>query len=178
MTENTKKLLQKMTLAEKAALVSGHNFMYTNAIPSAGIPPLECSDGPHGLRKQAAGGDNGVGGSEPSTAFPTAATTANSWDPQNLVRIGKAMGEEARYYGVDVVLGPAMNIKSSAIDERSRRKYPSSSIFPMIYSATRTCFSGKSRKPNCRDRCSFSDCPAEKGTSSFRSARSVISRSL
>ena len=119
MTENTKKLLQKMTLAEKAALVSGHNFMYTNAIPSAGIPPLECSDGPHGLRKQAAGGDNGVGGSEPSTAFPTAATTANSWDPQNLVRIGKAMGEEARYYGVDVVLGPAMNIKRNPLCGRN-----------------------------------------------------------
>ena len=108
---NVKEMLQKMSIEEKAALVSGHNFMYTNAIPSIGLPALECSDGPHGLRKQAAGGDNGVGGSEPSTAFPTAATTASGWNKDNLIAIGEAIAEECRYYGVDVLLGPAVNIK-------------------------------------------------------------------
>ena len=108
-----------MTLEEKAALVSGHNFMYTNAIPSAGLPPLECSDGPHGLRKQGAGGDNGVEGSLPSTAFPTAATTASGWNRENLKKMGAAIAKECRHYGVDVLLGPAVNIKRNPLCGRN-----------------------------------------------------------
>lgn len=81
-------ILKQMTLEEKAALVSGTDFMYTNPIPRLGIPSLCMSDGPHGLRKQKAGGDNGITASEPATAFPTAVTTASGWNPDNLKRMG------------------------------------------------------------------------------------------
>lgn len=114
-----KSIVNKMTLEEKAALVSGHNFMYTNEIPSSGIPSLACTDGPHGLRKQSSGGDNGVSGSEPSTAFPTAATTASGWNIENVRKMGEAIAEECRYYGVDVLLGPAVNIKKNPLCGRN-----------------------------------------------------------
>ena len=46
------RLMQKLTVEEKAALVSGTDFMYTNPIPRLGVPSLRMSDGPHGLRLQ------------------------------------------------------------------------------------------------------------------------------
>lgn len=88
-------ILKQMTLEEKAALVSGTDFMYTNPIPRLGIPSLCMSDGPHGLRKQKAGGDNGITASEPATAFPTAVTTASGWNPDNLKRRGLPLAGNA-----------------------------------------------------------------------------------
>ena len=108
---DTEQLVKQLTIEEKAALVSGTDFMYTNPVPRLGIPPLRMSDGPHGLRVQTEGGDNGVTGSLPATAFPTASTVASSWNPQNSYKIGAAIGKEAHEYGVHVVLGPGANIK-------------------------------------------------------------------
>ena len=105
------KFLSELTLEEKAALVSGTDFMYTNPIPRLDIPSLRMSDGPHGLRVQKEKGDNGVSESEPATAFPTAACTASGWDPENTRKTGAAIAEECRYYGVHVLLGPGVNIK-------------------------------------------------------------------
>ena len=84
-----------LTREEKAALVSGTNFMETNPIPAKRIPALVMADGPHGLRKQTAGGDNGVSQSEPATAFPTAVTTASSWNPENLRQMGLPLPKNA-----------------------------------------------------------------------------------
>lgn len=112
-------ILKKLTAEEKASLVAGTNFMDTCAIERAGIASLRMSDGPHGLRVQAEGGDNGVTGSAPATAFPTAACTACGWDAENLRRIGRAIAEEARYYGVSVVLGPGANIKRNPLAGRN-----------------------------------------------------------
>ena len=106
-----KELLSKLTAEEKAALVSGTDFMFTNRIPRLNIPALRMSDGPHGLRVQTEGGDNGVTGSLPATAFPTAACTASGWNPENARKMGKAIARECHKYGVHIVLGPGGNIK-------------------------------------------------------------------
>ena len=107
------KLLAGLSAEEKAALVAGTDFMYTNPVPRLGIPSLRMSDGPHGLRVQGEGGDNGVTGSFPATAFPTAAALACGWDEENARKVGRAIGKEAHKYGVHVVLGPGANIKRS-----------------------------------------------------------------
>ena len=116
---NIEKLLRDMTVEEKAALVSGTDFMYTNPIPRLGIPSLCMSDGPHGLRVQSEGGDNGVSKSEPATAFPTAAATASSWNPDIPRRMGEAIAKECRHYGVHTLLGPGVNIKRNPLCGRN-----------------------------------------------------------
>lgn len=122
-------ILKQMTLEEKAALVSGTDFMYTNPIPRLGIPSLCMSDGPHGLRKQKAGGDNGITASEPATAFPTAVTTASGWNPDNLKRMGAAIGRECRHYGVHTLLGPGVNIKRNPCADGILNTFPKTLIW-------------------------------------------------
>ncbi|MBQ3386400.1 MAG: beta-glucosidase, partial [Eggerthellaceae bacterium] len=112
-------VLREMTVEEKAALVSGTDFMFTNPIPRLGVPSLRMSDGPHGLRLQNGGGDNGVSSSEPATSFPTAACTASGWNPENLRRMGAAIAEECRFYGVHTLLGPGVNIKRNPLCGRN-----------------------------------------------------------
>ena len=112
-------ILNELTLEEKIALVAGTNFMYTNSIPRLNIESLRMSDGPHGLRVQIGSGDNGVSNSEIATSFPTAASTASSWNENNLYMMGKAMAEEAKLYGVDIILGPGVNIKRNPLAGRN-----------------------------------------------------------
>ena len=115
-----KEYTDQMTLEEKAALLSGKGEWQTWNIDRLGIPSVYCSDGPHGIRKQAGAGDHlGLNPSLPATCFPTAATVANSWDPSLGEEIGKALGEEAAAQGVDIVLGPGLNIKRSPLCGRN-----------------------------------------------------------
>ena len=107
---------EKLTLEEKAALLQGWTTWTTRQVQHAGIPAMFLSDGPHGLRKQAEKGDHlGLGASVKATCFPTAATMANSWDPALGEELGKALGEEAAANGVNMVLGPGLNIKRSPL---------------------------------------------------------------
>ena len=126
---DVKEILSKLTEEEKAALVAGTNFMYTNPVPRLGIPSLRMSDGPHGLRVQGENADNGVTGSDPATAFPTAATVACGWREENARKIGEAIGKEARHYGIGIVLGPGTNIKR---DPRAGRNFEYYSEDPLL----------------------------------------------
>ena len=114
-------IIDKMDLAQKCALLSGVTAFGTRAYPSLGIPELQFSDGPHGMRHQGPNAANhlGVGGSIPATCFPTAVTVANSWDPALAEELGRALGEEAVDQGVNVVLGPGLCIKRSPLCGRN-----------------------------------------------------------
>lgn len=115
-----KQLIDKMTLEEKAAFLSGKTVWQTWDFERLGIPSIFCSDGPHGIRKQAGAGDHlGLNASLKATCFPTAATIANSWDEELGEEIGKALGEEASVQGVHVLLGPGLNIKRSPLCGRN-----------------------------------------------------------
>lgn len=109
-----------MTLEEKAAFLSGKNVWQTRDFPRLDIPSIFCSDGPHGIRKQAGAGDHlGLNASLEATCFPTAATVANSWDEQLGEEIGIALGEEAAAQEVNIVLGPGLNMKRSPLCGRN-----------------------------------------------------------
>lgn len=113
-------LIEKMTLEEKASLLSGKDMWHFKGIERLGIPEIMVSDGPHGLRTQK---DSGVSTqmnvSVDSTCFPLACSTACSWDRELIKEIGKRIGEEAQKEGVQVVLGPGVNIKRSPLCGRN-----------------------------------------------------------
>lgn len=116
-----KNIIEKMSIEEKALMMSGKNTWQTQDYPQYGIPSMMMSDGPHGLRVQdpEAGDHLGLNKSMPATCFPTAATVANTWDLELGEEIGKALAEEAVSMGVHVVLGPGLNIKRSPLCGRN-----------------------------------------------------------
>lgn len=114
------RLIKLMTIQDKVGLLSGLDVWTTKPNELLGIPSMTLSDGPHGLRKQAGASDHlGLNASIPSTCFPTAATIANSWNVSLGEEIGKALGLEASILGVNVLLGPGMNIKRSPLCGRN-----------------------------------------------------------
>ncbi len=115
-----KDILEKLTLEEKANLCTGKDFWHLNGVERLGLPSLTMTDGPHGLRLQDPDGDKtGLMNSVPATCFPTAATTACSWDKDLLYRMGQAMGEECLKEKVSVILGPGVNMKRSPLCGRN-----------------------------------------------------------
>lgn len=102
----------RVSVGDKARLLAGASHWRTNGLPDCGVEPLVLSDGPHGLRKQEAAEDHlGIAESRPATCFPTASALACSFDPALVEEVGAALGAEAVEQGVDVVLGPGVNIK-------------------------------------------------------------------
>ena len=119
-TEMSETCIGRLGLLEKAALLSGGGAWKSRALPRRGLPALFFSDGPHGIRKQEGVGDHlGLNASLPATCFPTAATVANSWDTALAEEVGEALGSEARSQGVDILLGPGLNIKRSPLCGRN-----------------------------------------------------------
>ena len=115
-----KDLISQMTLNEKASLCSGKDFWHLKSIERLGLPEIMVCDGPHGLRKQNAENKKvGIGNSYPATCFPTAVTTACSWDRDLIYKMGQALAEECLQHGVSVLLGPGVNIKRSPLCGRN-----------------------------------------------------------
>ncbi|MGB4660483.1 MAG: glycoside hydrolase family 3 C-terminal domain-containing protein [Mobilitalea sp.] len=115
-----KEVINQMSLEEKAAMMSGRDIWSTVGFEKLGIPSMVLSDGPHGLRKQTGASDHlGLNASLPATCYPTAATVANSWDEKLGEELGEYLGEEAVSFGVNVVLGPGLNIKRSPLCGRN-----------------------------------------------------------
>jgi beta-glucosidase len=112
--------ISELTLEEKASLTSGADFWTTKAVERVGIPSILLTDGPHGLRKQAAGNDHlGLSNSVPATCFPPAVGMGATWDPELAHRVGAALGVESAIEDVAVILGPGINIKRSPLCGRN-----------------------------------------------------------
>ncbi len=115
-----KDIIKKLSLEDKAKLCVGKDYWNSYSVEKLGIPSITMSDGPNGLRIQRKNGDNlGVNESEISICFPTGATIANSWDKKLAYCYGKTLGKEAECEGINIVLGPAMNIKRNPLCGRN-----------------------------------------------------------
>lgn len=115
-----KEIINKMTLEEKANLCVGKDYWSTQEIDRLNIPSIRMSDGPNGLRIQRKKADNlGINESEISTCFPSLSTVANSWNKEIAYLFGQTLGEEAECEGIDIVLGPGVNIKRTPLCGRN-----------------------------------------------------------
>lgn len=124
--------IARLTLEEKARLLTGSDFWHTPAIDRDGVhvPSVMLADGPHGVRKQKGTGEEaGLIESWPATCFPTAVSLGSTWDTDLVTRVGKALGRESRALGLTVLLGPGANIKR---DPRCGRNFEYLSEDPVL----------------------------------------------
>ena len=119
MAKKIDQLVSKMTLEEKALLTSGRDAWSTQPIKRLDIPYIWMADGPHGLRRAPTTDTWGYGNQAPATCFPTASALSASWDMELLEEVGAALGVESNALGVDLLLGPGINIKRSPLAGRN-----------------------------------------------------------
>ena len=117
---NYEKIINKMSLEEKAQLCVGADYWSSKEFEKYDIPKIRMSDGPHGLRVQKGKADNlGINESEISICFPASSTIANSWDKDTAYKLGEVLGKEAKAEGINILLGPAVNIKRTPLCGRN-----------------------------------------------------------
>jgi beta-glucosidase len=113
MDNHIEKLLTQMTLAEKVFLLGGFDTWRTVPIIRLGIPSIQTSDGPNGIR------DEGT----KSACFPCPISLAATWDVELVERIGRALGENAKMKHIHVLLAPTINIHRSPLNGRNFENY-------------------------------------------------------
>jgi beta-glucosidase len=119
MAKKIDQLVSKLTLEEKALLTSGRDAWSTQPIERLDIPYIWMADGPHGLRRAPTTDTWGYGNQAPATCFPTASALSASWDMALVEEVGAALGVESNALGVDLLLGPGINIKRSPLAGRN-----------------------------------------------------------
>jgi beta-glucosidase len=105
-------LVQQLTLEDKVQLLTGRDFWTTWPMEKIGLRRMLVSDGPSGVRGEV------WDERHPSMNFPSATAISSSWDPAIADRLGAASAVEARRKGVDVVLGPTINLHRSPLGGR------------------------------------------------------------
>lgn len=104
--------LEALTLEEKVQLLTGRDFWTTWPIEKIGLRRILVSDGPSGVRGEV------WDERSPSLNLPSATALSSSWDTEIARRYGAASAVEARRKGVDVVLGPTINLHRSPLGGR------------------------------------------------------------
>ncbi len=136
--ERVEDVLSQMTIEEKIHLLKGAGLASAvgateegEGIPGAvgtivptprlGIPTVYLSDGPAGLR--IAPTREGEDRTYYCTAFPIASMLSSTWNEALVEEVGAAMGKEALEYGLDVILGPGVNIHRHPLCGRNFEYY-------------------------------------------------------
>ena len=130
--------LEQMTIEEKIHLLKGSGMAsgmgrvpQGEGIPGAvgtivptprlGLPTVYLSDGPAGLRILPT--REGSDATFYCTAFPIATVLASTWNTDLVEQVGQSMGNEAKEYGIDVILGPGANLHRHPLCGRNFEYY-------------------------------------------------------
>ncbi len=117
-SNNVASWLDALTLEEKAALCTGDTAWTTTPVDRVGLPSIRVADGPHGVRRIPNSSAMSFGAFN-ATCFPTAVSLAATWNVDLARAVGQAIGDEAIALGVDIVLGPGVNMKRSPLCGRN-----------------------------------------------------------
>ncbi len=125
--ERAADLLKRMTLEEKATMLSGSGWMESAPIPRLCIPAIKMTDGPLGVRSWAGSSAITSSANPPvkveTTSFPSGVAMAATWDPALVNREGKAIALEVKALGRDMILGPTVNINRQPLWGRNFEGY-------------------------------------------------------
>ncbi len=108
------------TVGGQAEIVPGAAGQ-TNGVPRLGIPATVVADGPAGLRIDSH--RKGTDRTFYCTHFPVTMALCSTWDTTLIRKVGAAMGDEVKHYGVDVLLAPATNIQRNPLCGRNFEYY-------------------------------------------------------
>ena len=92
-------VLSRLTSEEKIDYIGGTNSLYIRAIPRLGIPQIRMSDASVGVKNYGN-----------STAYPASILNSSTWDIDLVHQFGQSLGSDARSRGVNILLGPGVNI--------------------------------------------------------------------
>ncbi len=115
------KLVKKLTLDEKIAMIHGASLFRSGAVERLGIPAIETSDGPMGVRAEFMD-DRWIptGNQDDMVSYlPSNSALASSWNTDLARKMGHVLGAEARGRGKDVILAPGINIKRDPLCGRN-----------------------------------------------------------
>ena len=110
--ERLAELVDRLTLEDKVRLLTGQDFWATWPLEKIGLRRLVLSDGPSGVRGEV------WDERDPSLNLPSATALAAPGIPSIARRYGNVAAVEARRKGVDVVLGPTINLHRSPLGGR------------------------------------------------------------
>lgn len=115
------KLVKKLTLDEKIAMIHGASLFRSGAVERLGIPAIETSDGPMGVRAEFMDDRWIPSGNEDDMVsyLPSNSALASSWNTELARDMGHVLGAEARGRGKDVILAPGINIKRDPLCGRN-----------------------------------------------------------
>jgi len=136
MVFDIERVISEMTVDEKISFLVGVGLLSlpnnpaprvkgaageTRPIERLGIPGAVLADGPAGLRidPERENDENKYH----TTAFPVETMLAATWNRNLLRKVGEAMGEEVKEYGVDILLAPAINIHRNPLCGRNFEYY-------------------------------------------------------
>ncbi len=101
-----------LSLNDKVLLLTGADSWSTQGADALGLRPMIMSDGPAGAR------GTKLDERQPSTSLPCPSALGATWDPGLVAELAAALGAEARSKGIDVLLGPTINLMRTPLGGR------------------------------------------------------------
>ena len=117
-----KQQIKNLNHKDKASLIRGKGNWKSKGNKEINLSPITFSDGPIGIRKEIEN-SNYLQKSITAVCFPSGALLGQTFNPDIIKKVGIELGKEARYYDIDILLGPAINIKRNPLGGRNFEYY-------------------------------------------------------